>query len=289
MASGRTAISSARPKLVSVRPQASAGATAATWRAAAEARTRFAGLAGNVDVHAEAVAQPARLQHGAKPPELDRLEARAARGVSRMMALDVVGRVNALVRAHRDLRRRGDARHTVEIVRLDRLLEKIEAAIANRAHVIERFGGRKTLIGVGRDQAVAVVLKRRTDGAGALAIGPRRSKAHFDLEGAIAQGPARFGVAQIGGGVLRSDHGQERHPAALLRAEEGMYRPPGGVQLMAQVAADRVVDTGAPFTLNPMNARERRIIHLALRDRPQVQTQSDGMGQERKVVIFPTK
>ena len=61
------------------------------------------------------------------------------------------------------------------------------------------------------------------------------------------------------------------------------------LQLMAQVAADRVVDTGAPFTLNPMNARERRIIHLALRDRPQVQTQSEGMGPERKVVIFPKK
>jgi len=61
------------------------------------------------------------------------------------------------------------------------------------------------------------------------------------------------------------------------------------LQLMAQVAADRVVDTGAPFTLNPMNARERRIIHLALKDRPQVQTQSEGMGPERKVVIFPAK
>jgi spoIIIJ-associated protein len=38
-----------------------------------------------------------------------------------------------------------------------------------------------------------------------------------------------------------------------------------------------------------MNARERRIVHLALKDRPQVQTQSEGMGPERKVVIFPKK
>jgi spoIIIJ-associated protein len=58
---------------------------------------------------------------------------------------------------------------------------------------------------------------------------------------------------------------------------------------MAQVAAERVIDTGQPFILNPMNARERRIIHLALKDRPQVQTQSEGMGPERKVVIFPKK
>jgi spoIIIJ-associated protein len=63
----------------------------------------------------------------------------------------------------------------------------------------------------------------------------------------------------------------------------------GELKLMAQVAADRVMDTGVPFTLNPMNARERRIVHLALKDRPQVQTQSEGMGPERKVVIFPVK
>ncbi len=63
----------------------------------------------------------------------------------------------------------------------------------------------------------------------------------------------------------------------------------GELQLMAQVAADRVIDTGSPFTLNPMNARERRIVHLALKDKPQVQTLSEGMGPERKVVISPKK
>lgn len=61
------------------------------------------------------------------------------------------------------------------------------------------------------------------------------------------------------------------------------------LQLMAQVAAERVIDTGSPFTLNPMNARERRIVHLALKDQAQVQTQSEGTGPERKVVIFPRK
>jgi spoIIIJ-associated protein len=59
--------------------------------------------------------------------------------------------------------------------------------------------------------------------------------------------------------------------------------------LMAQVAAERVIDTGEPFTLNPMNPRERRIIHLALRDRHQVRTESEGSGSERQVVIFPAK
>lgn len=64
-----------------------------------------------------------------------------------------------------------------------------------------------------------------------------------------------------------------------LRAEE--------LRLTAQMAAERVMETGDPFTLSPMSARERRIVHLALKDRPQVRTQSEGQGPERKVVIFP--
>ncbi|MGD0224404.1 MAG: R3H domain-containing nucleic acid-binding protein [Terriglobia bacterium] len=61
------------------------------------------------------------------------------------------------------------------------------------------------------------------------------------------------------------------------------------LRLMAQVAAERVIDTGDPFTLSPMNPRERRIVHMALRDQPKVRTQSEGMGPERKVVIYPAK
>ncbi len=40
------------------------------------------------------------------------------------------------------------------------------------------------------------------------------------------------------------------------------------LKLTAQIAAERVVESGDPFALSPMNPRERRIIHLALRDRP---------------------
>ncbi len=59
------------------------------------------------------------------------------------------------------------------------------------------------------------------------------------------------------------------------------------LKLMAQVAAERVVETGAPFALGPMSPPERRIIHLALRDRPNLRTVSEGVGNERKVVILP--
>ena len=59
------------------------------------------------------------------------------------------------------------------------------------------------------------------------------------------------------------------------------------LKLMAQVAAERVVEMRTPFPLGPMTARERRVVHLALRDRPEVRTESEGYGTERKVVIHP--
>lgn len=59
------------------------------------------------------------------------------------------------------------------------------------------------------------------------------------------------------------------------------------LRLTAQVAAERVLESGDPFALSPMSPRERRIIHLALRDRPDLRTASEGAGAERRVVILP--
>ncbi len=59
------------------------------------------------------------------------------------------------------------------------------------------------------------------------------------------------------------------------------------LKMTARVAADRVQTTKQPFRLNPMSSRERRIVHLALKDMPGVRTQSVGMGEERQVVIHP--
>jgi spoIIIJ-associated protein len=42
-----------------------------------------------------------------------------------------------------------------------------------------------------------------------------------------------------------------------------------------------------PFTLEPMSAYERRIVHMALTNHPDVTTQSIGVGDERRIVIAP--
>jgi len=59
------------------------------------------------------------------------------------------------------------------------------------------------------------------------------------------------------------------------------------LKMSAKVAADRVRETRQPFRLNPMAPRERRIVHLALKDLPGIRTTSEGVGEERQVVIFP--
>jgi len=61
------------------------------------------------------------------------------------------------------------------------------------------------------------------------------------------------------------------------------------LRMTARVAAERVQGSRQPFTLNPMSSRERRIVHLALKDMPGVRTESVGVGEERQVVIHPAK
>jgi spoIIIJ-associated protein len=65
----------------------------------------------------------------------------------------------------------------------------------------------------------------------------------------------------------------------LLRIEE--------LRLSAATAAEKVKRTGVPFRFNPMNSRERRVIHLALRDESGVRSESAGVGPQRQVVIYP--
>jgi len=59
------------------------------------------------------------------------------------------------------------------------------------------------------------------------------------------------------------------------------------LQIFARRMAEQVKAKEEPFTLEPMSAYERRIIHLTLADHPDVITESIGEGEARKVVIQP--
>jgi len=65
----------------------------------------------------------------------------------------------------------------------------------------------------------------------------------------------------------------------LLRIEE--------LRMSALAAAEKVKRTHTPFHFNPMTSRERRVIHLALRDEKELRSESLGVGPHRAVVIVP--
>jgi len=67
----------------------------------------------------------------------------------------------------------------------------------------------------------------------------------------------------------------------ILRIEE--------LRMSAQAACERVKKTRQPFHFSPMNSRERRILHLSLRDETDVRSESVGEGPIRQVVIVPAE
>jgi spoIIIJ-associated protein len=52
---------------------------------------------------------------------------------------------------------------------------------------------------------------------------------------------------------------------------------------------EKVKRSGKPATISPMNAYDRRIVHIALKDDSSVRTQSKGGGEFRKLIIFPQR
>ena len=58
---------------------------------------------------------------------------------------------------------------------------------------------------------------------------------------------------------------------------------------LAERVARQVARSGRAIQLEPMPANERRIIHIALRNDPEVQTESSGEGEMRRVSIQPKK
>jgi len=59
------------------------------------------------------------------------------------------------------------------------------------------------------------------------------------------------------------------------------------LRLMALTAAENVKRLGKPYKLSPMSPEERRIVHLCVAEDPQIRTESEGFGENRKVVLYP--
>ncbi len=81
----------------------------------------------------------------------------------------------------------------------------------------------------------------------------------------------------------------DEHSRLLFDANDYRMMRVEELRLSAETAAEKVKRTGVPFRFNPMNSRERRILHLALRNDAAVKTESEGMTPHRQVVVYPNK
>jgi spoIIIJ-associated protein len=57
------------------------------------------------------------------------------------------------------------------------------------------------------------------------------------------------------------------------------------LQAMARFAGDQVRKNGRPFTFGVLNSTERRIIHMTLQLEEDLDTESVGMGRERRLQV----
>jgi spoIIIJ-associated protein len=94
-------------------------------------------------------------------------------------------------------------------------------------------------------------------------------------------------IQYLTGRVAHKPGEPRRHVA--VDAEGYRARHEDQLSEMARRLAERVAAEGKIITFDPMSARDRRIVHMALRDVTGVRTESNGEGPDRRVQIIPVK
>ncbi len=82
--------------------------------------------------------------------------------------------------------------------------------------------------------------------------------------------------------------GEERKHIAV-DAEGYRARHEDQLSQMARKLAQRVMVEGKVITFDPMSARDRRVVHMALKEITGVRTESNGEGPDRRVQIIPVR
>ena len=85
--------------------------------------------------------------------------------------------------------------------------------------------------------------------------------------------------------VVAHDGGESAR--IIVDVENYRARRREALESMARRSALEAKEKQKPITLNPMNPRDRRIVHMALQDDPSLVTRSAGVGYLRKLVVMP--
>ena len=82
---------------------------------------------------------------------------------------------------------------------------------------------------------------------------------------------------------------QEGKKRIVVDTENYRTRREDSLVKLAQRLGEKARQLGRPVTISPMNAHDRRIVHLALQNDRSLRTRSTGTGLYRKVIISPDK
>jgi len=148
--------------------------------------------------------------------------------------------------------------HTEAVISKMLHLLNLEAQVSAHYGATERDGRRNIHVDI-RGKDLSVLIGRRSETLGA-----------FQYVASLIVGKETQQFVQL---VVDVEGYRDRREKQLIQ--------------MAQRMADQVSKTGRRQTLEPMPSSERRIIHIALRDHPDVKTESTGEDPYRKVVIMP--
>jgi spoIIIJ-associated protein len=81
----------------------------------------------------------------------------------------------------------------------------------------------------------------------------------------------------------------QRRANIVIDVEDYKARRESTLERLARKMAEQAKRLGKTVTLEPMPPNERRVIHVTLREDSEVETESIGSGDDRKVTIIPVK
>lgn len=77
--------------------------------------------------------------------------------------------------------------------------------------------------------------------------------------------------------------------SVIVDTENYRARREESLRELAQQLREKVRKTGKPITTGLMNTSERKVIHIALKDDPDVKTKSKGEGLMKRMIIYPVR
>jgi len=136
--------------------------------------------------------------------------------------------------------------------------------------ILERMGFPFPVVATEMDEYVTLEIKG--DGSGLL----------------IGKGGQTLDALQYIVNKALNKNGKERK-RVILDTENYRAKREKSLVTLARKLGEKAKRIKKPVTVNPMNAHDRRIVHLALQDDKDLLTKSKGEGTFRKIIIVPHK